>query len=68
MASVNQGKTKYNFEPLNGNNDHNWKFRISMILDENACKEKVEKETDIATLDDDAKRQLTRKKITKQCL
>ena len=46
------GKTKYNIEPLNGSNYHNWKFRISMILAENACKEKVEKETDVATLND----------------
>ena len=43
MASVTQRKTKYNIKPLNGNNYHNWKFRISMILAENACKEKSRK-------------------------
>ena len=56
MASMTQEKTKYNIAPLNGSNYHNWKFRISMILAENACKEKFETETDVAALNDDAKK------------
>lgn len=48
---ANQGRN-YCIEPLNGNNYHNWKFRIELILAENRVKECVEKEADTAKPDE----------------
>uniref|UniRef100_A0A1Y1L115 Retrovirus-related Pol polyprotein from transposon TNT 1-94 n=1 Tax=Photinus pyralis TaxID=7054 RepID=A0A1Y1L115_PHOPY len=43
----------YNIDQLADDNYLNWKFRMEMILDENAVKECVTKEIDITTLNED---------------
>lgn len=40
-----QGKN-FSIELLNGNNYHNWKFRVEMLLAENSVLEQVQTQTD----------------------
>lgn len=46
---------KYNIEPLTGENFHNWKFRMQIILAENGSLEYITIETNINSLDANAR-------------